>query len=80
MGGFYPGEGVSVQERGLCLREGSLSRGISGERVFVQGDLRGKGLCPGEGVSVQGDLCPGGSLLVDLCRGGGSLSRGGLCK
>ena len=62
--------GISVQGRGLCPGEGSLSRG----GVSVQG----RGLCPGEGflsrgeVSVQG----GGLCLGDLCRGRGFSVQG----
>ena len=43
-------QGVSVQGRGFCTKDGSLSRG----GVSVQG----RGLCP-EGVSVQRVLCQG---------------------
>ena len=80
-GGLCPRESltrrVSVQGRGLCPGEGSLcpeEGSLSRGGVSVQG----RGLCPGEGflsrgeVSVQG----GGLCLGDLCRGGGSLSRG----
>ena len=47
--------------RGLCPRESDLC-------------LRGRGLCPRGRVSVQGGLCPGGSLS------GGSLFWGFLCR
>ena len=74
--------GVSVKEGSLCQGEESLSRrGVSvQEGVSVGGSLSG-GLCPG-------GLCPGGSLSRravsvqegGLCvRGGGALSREGLC-
>ena len=69
----------SVHRGGLCpsmhhrLHDwvGSLSRGVSVQRVSVQGvcpggSLSSGGLCPvgslSRGVSVQGGLCPRGSL------------------
>ena len=72
---------------GLCLR--GLSKGVS-----VQGaSLSREHLCPGD-ISVQGDLCPGGSMSSrvfvqgvsvqgGLCTGGsvqGGLSRGSLSR
>ena len=70
-GGLYGGSlssVVSVQGRGLCLREGSLSKG----GVSVRG-----GLCPGGpgGSLSRGEVSVQGR---GLCPGEGSLSRGGV--
>ena len=46
-------------------------------------ESRGGGLCPGglcPGVSVQGDLCPGGSVSRGFLSRGDSLCPGGLCQ
>ena len=64
-GGPCSEKGVSVQG---SLSRGSLSRGgVSDQGVSVQGrgSLQGRGLCPGEMVSVSG-----------LCQGKGPLSTG----
>ena len=71
-------QGVSVQEisiqgRGLCPGEGSLSRG----GISVQGrvSVKGRGSLSRAKVSVQGSgLCPG----MGLCPGERSLSRRGV--
>ena len=70
-GGLCPGEGFSVQRKGVSVqRRGSLSSALC-----PGGSLsRGGGPCPEEGVSAQGSLPRGGSLS----RGGGSCPQGGL--
>ena len=69
-GGGVSVQAVSVQGVGFCPG-GSLSRRVS----VQQGSLS-------RGVTVQGSLCPEGSLSGGLCPGGlcpGGLCLGGLC-
>ena len=55
--------------------DGLSAAGIPSRRVFVQGGLCSVGFCPG-GFSVQGDICLGVILLVDLCPGAGASLSG----
>ena len=73
--------GVCVQGECVCSGEGvfvqgaSVSRGrvcVSRGRVCAQG-------CPGEGLCVHGDVCPGGWCVSRGCPRGGFVCPGGLC-
>ena len=101
VGGFYPWEEVSIQGRslsrggGLCPGEGFLSRegSLPGKGVSVQEEgvsFQVRGLCSGEGVSIQGERVSvhqvsvqgRGSLFRGLCSGEGVSIQGreGFCS
>ena len=87
-GGWVSVQGVSVQA-GSLSRVGSLSRGLSVQKVYVQWVCLTRGFYVHRGasvqagslsreVSVQGGLCPGSLCAGSLCVGG--LCPEGLCQ
>ena len=66
---------------GSLFREGSLSSGIGSlfGGLLPWASLQGRGLCPEEGVSIQGSLSGGGGLFTGVFVQRG-LSRGSLSR
>ena len=73
--------GGGLLRRGVCAggclpRWGYLPIWGYLPRGFAQESVCPRGVCPGEGVCLEGDVCPGGGCLP---RKGVSAQEGGVC-